>query len=134
MPETKTDAAAPETTDPVVTETTEPEASNAEPPENPTPPKAAPKPKKRDALAVQAEIDALADAARQISEGRADQIEALIEVQRKAKKLKLVAKSDTHVATMLGVTASSTAGDVPAMRNWANAARRRINALEVELR
>lgn len=101
----------------------------------PDAPKPAPaQPKKRDALAVQADIDALFDLADQISTGRPDQIEALIAVQKKAKKLKLAQACGVHRAKMLGVEASSLFGEIEAMRNWANAARRQINQLEREMR
>ncbi|MFN3953227.1 MAG: hypothetical protein ACK4LQ_02160 [Pararhodobacter sp.] len=54
---------------------------------------------------------------------------ALIEALKIRHKLKLTFSGGTHIAQMLGIRASATAGNRQALKNWANAARRALKGV-----
>lgn len=65
------------------------------------------------------------DIGRDIDGGRSADLMHRLETEE---KLKLKISNGTHVASMAGITASATAGERQALKNWANAARRALKA------
>ena len=124
--------AAPTITPPATGQTTQTAPATTQAPKPKTQkPKAAKKP---DIYKTKEEIDDLHAVSSSIDDARNDQVDDMIEDLKKKRKLKLSAKAGVHTAAMLGVSSSSPHGDVAALRNWANAARRQILKLEKDLR